>query len=121
MSLVDTMLTEEPFMTIFKKTPMTLSSLSLSQNEHLTPKCFALLHQFENLIHLSLEKCNIGDEIIAVLLDLDPLKFNKVSNNGNVIETEEQAGIRKSLTRKNNSIQKRPLAAQIDFEEEEEV
>jgi len=91
MSLTDTMLTEEPFMTIFKKAPMTLSSLSLSQNEHLTLKCFALLHHFQNLTHLSLEKCNIGDEVIAVLLDLDPLKINKVINdgNGNVVKTEE--------------------------------
>lgn len=69
-------------MTVFEKTPKTLISLELSKNEHLTPKCFSYLHNFPNLAHLSLENCNIGDETIALLLDLDPFKVN---NNGNVI------------------------------------
>ena len=76
MSLVDTMLGEESFMTILRATPKTLISLNLSQNEHLTIKCYRELHSMENLAHLSLEKCNIRDETIAVLLDLDPHKLN---------------------------------------------
>ena len=76
MSLVDSMLSEESFMTLLNATPKTLVSLNLSQNEHLTPKCFIELHKLEHLAHLSLEKCNIRDETVALLFDLDPLKLN---------------------------------------------
>ena len=76
MSLIDTMLSEESFMTILRATPKTLLSLNLSQNEHLTTKCFSELHSLENLAHLSLEKCNIRDDAIAVLMDTDPHKLN---------------------------------------------
>lgn len=79
------MLTEEPFMIVFEKTPKTLISLELSKNEHLTPKCFSFLHNFPSLAHLSVENCNIGDETIAILLNLDPLKVN---NNGNMVGGE---------------------------------
>lgn len=70
------MMSEEAFMTIIDATPQSLTSLNLSQNEHLTPKCFSALHKFANLAHLTLEKCNIGDETIFLLLDLDPYKLN---------------------------------------------
>ena len=76
MSLVDCMLSEESFMILFNATPRTLVSLNLSQNEHLTPKCYSELHKMENLAHLSLEKCNIKDETVALLFDLDPFKLN---------------------------------------------
>ena len=76
MSLIDTMLGEEAFMTILAATPNTLLSLNLSVNEHLTPKCYQELHRFESLQHLTLERCNIGDDIIAILLDPDPFRQN---------------------------------------------
>lgn len=63
-------------MTILKATPKSLVSLNLSHNEHLTHKCFSALHSLENLAHLSLEKCNIRDEVVALLFDLDPHKLN---------------------------------------------
>lgn len=66
-------------MTIIDATPQSLTSLNLSQNEHLTPKCFSALHKFANLAHLTLEKCNIGDETIFLLLDLDPYKLNQAA------------------------------------------
>lgn len=50
--------------------------MNLSQNEHLTPKCYTALHKFGSLANLTLENCGIGDEILALLLDLDPLKLN---------------------------------------------
>lgn len=72
------MLSEDSFMIILNATPKTLVSLNLSQNEHLTAKCFASLHNYENLAHLTLEKCNIRDETVSLLLDLDPFKLNVV-------------------------------------------
>ena len=80
MSLIDTNLSEESFMIIMKATPQKLTSLNLSENEHLTPKCFTYLHQFKRLAHLTLEKCNINDKTLALLLDLDPLKLNEKYN-----------------------------------------
>ena len=73
MSLIDTMLHEEAFLIILETTPRTLTSLNLSNNEHLTAKCYSVLHKFDSLAHLTLEKCNINDEILNLLLDLDPL------------------------------------------------
>ena len=76
MSLIDTMLHEEAFLTILEATPKTLTSLNLSNNEHLTAKCYSALHKFDSLANLTLEKCNIGDEILFLLLELDPLGLN---------------------------------------------
>ena len=76
MSLIDTMLGEEAFMTILAATPNSLISLNLSLNEHLTPMCYQELHKFDSLEHLTLERCNIGDDIIAILLNPDPLRLN---------------------------------------------
>ena len=77
MSLTDTNLSEESFMIIMKATSRKLTSLNLSENEHLTPKCFTYLHEFKRLANLTLEKCNIRDETLALLLDLDPLRLNE--------------------------------------------
>ncbi len=78
------MLGEEAFMTIIESAPQSLTSLNLSQNEHLTHKCYQALHRFGNLAHLTLENCNIGDETIFLLLNLDPLKLNQAYRmNGN--------------------------------------
>ena len=41
MSLVNTMLNEESFMILLNATPKTLVSLNLSENEHLSPKCYS--------------------------------------------------------------------------------
>ena len=79
MSLVDTMLSDEACMTILDATPQSLLSLNVSQNEHLSPRCFQALHRFENLAHLTLEKCNIGDETIALLLDVDPIRTGRAA------------------------------------------
>ena len=80
MSLTDTNLSEESFMIIMKAVPQKLTSLNLSENEHLSPKCFTYLHQFKRLANLTLEKCNINDKTLALLLDLDPLKLNEKYN-----------------------------------------
>ena len=58
----------------------TIKSLNLSLNEHLTPKCFQALHYFDSLQHLTLEKCNIGDDILKLLLNLDPFEVRKAEN-----------------------------------------
>ena len=77
MSLVDCRLGDEAFLIILRATQATLTSLNLSQNEHLTAKSYKALHKFKSLAHLTLENCGIGDEILALLLDLDPLKYNQ--------------------------------------------
>ena len=93
MSLVDTMLSEEAFMTILESTPASLISLNLSQNEHLTAKCFAYLHKFENLAHLTVEKCNINDKILHILLDPDPMKLNLIPS----AKTDEKTNLEKKV------------------------
>lgn len=70
--MVNTMLSNESYITLIENTPKSLVSLDLSQNEHLSSKCYKMLHKFTNLQYLSLCKCNIGDETILVLLDTDP-------------------------------------------------
>ena len=77
MSLVDCRLVEEAFTTILSSAPLTLFSLNLSQNEFLTATNYRALHKFSLLTHLTLENCNIGDKVLAILLDLDPLKLNQ--------------------------------------------
>ena len=86
LSLVNTLLNEESFLTLIKSIPKTLQSLDLSENENLNSKCYDKLHILTSLTYLSLCKCNIGDEIIISLLDTDPLKVNAPLNlnNGNV-------------------------------------
>ena len=73
LSLVNTMLTEESFTTLMKNLPKSLTGLNLSKNEHLTMKCYRMLHEISHLTHLTLEKCNISDDIVNILLDVYPL------------------------------------------------
>ena len=86
LSLVNTLLNDESYTMLIENTPNSLVSLDLSQNEHLSTKCYKMLHKFTNLQYLRLCKCNIGDETIQVLLDTDPEKLNVQIdlNNGNV-------------------------------------
>ena len=72
LSLVNTMLTEESFKIIIENLPTCLSGLNLSKNEHLTNKCYRMLHNIPHLTHLTLDKCNISDDIANIILDLDP-------------------------------------------------
>ena len=100
MSLIDTRLSEESFMIILAATPKTLVSLNLSSNEHLTAKCFALLHNYESLAHLTLEKCNIKDETVGLLLDPDPFKLNASDEaEATLSQSLKKTGQRKSPTK----------------------
>ena len=70
--MVNTMLSEDSFKVIIGSLPKNLTALNLSQNEHLTVSCYKELHSVPKLTHLSLEKCNITDDILKVILDLKP-------------------------------------------------
>lgn len=98
LSLVNTMLYDEAFNIIVDSTPKTLISLDISQNEHLSHKCYEKLHMFSSLQSLTVSKCNLSDDVIMLICNTDPFKLNEAAelNNGN----KDKKGGKKSPARK---------------------
>jgi hypothetical protein len=70
LSLVDTMLCDQAFDIVMQGTTKSLISLDLSRNEQLTSESYKMLQGLTNLKFLYLERNDIDDEKLAVLLEV---------------------------------------------------